>query len=93
MEDCVWISFDLFQCACNREGERNRGKGENGLWKFHCVEQQEPSTEGQMHVGRKVLSKDMKEVQKLIARTSKQEKKTACLLIQRKDNLTCTCII
>lgn len=41
--------------------------------KFHCDEQQEPSAEGQMHVGRTALSKDMMEVQKLIARTSKQE--------------------
>lgn len=46
-----------------------------------------------MHVGRTVLSKDMMEVQKLIARTSKREKNAVCLLIQLKNNLTCTCVM
>lgn len=60
--------------VCYREGEKNRRReGIVFVVNFHCDEQQEPSAEGQMHVVRPVLSKDMMAVQKLIARTSKQE--------------------
>lgn len=52
-------------------GEKQR----KGVVKFHCDEQQKPSAEGQMRVGRTVLSKDMMQVQKLIARTCKHRKK------------------
>ena len=77
---------------CNRGGEKwRKGKRNVLVVEFHCDEQQEPSAEGQMHVGRTALSKDMMEVQKLIARTSKQA--TACLLIQLRDNFTCNRVI
>ena len=54
--------------------EREREESERTILvvKFHCDEPQKPSAEGQMCVGRTVLSKDMTEV--LIARTSKHEK-------------------
>lgn len=62
---------------CNREGERE--KQFCLVIECHCDEQQGPSAEGQRHVGRTALSKDMMEVQKLIARTSKQqETRCAC---------------
>lgn len=76
---------------CGRREKQRKGRRTVSVVKLHCDVLQKPSAEGQMRVGRTVLSKDMMEV--LIARTSKHEKNTACLLIQLKDNLTCTCLI
>lgn len=63
--------------------DRERGTEERErtvlVVKYNCDEQQGPSVETWMHVGKTLLSKDMMEVQRLIARTSKQEKtQSAC---------------
>lgn len=58
--------------------KHRKGREQFCLWNFSGWVAEAFCKQGQMHVGRTVLSKDKTGVQKLIARTSKQDKTLAC---------------